>query len=113
MGLFYKYIKGEEIIVKIKTKRDIGFWKYQLFGILSLFMKDENDYLIITDKRILFFVKDKVKANHIYQDFSKIKINTKSDLLSFQNENKELQEISLSEFQLEYEDYQYLKHKLN
>ena len=113
MSLFYKYIKGEEIIVKIKTKRDIGFWKYQLFGILSLFMNKENDYLIITDKRILFCVKDNITVNFSYKDFSKIKINTKRDLLSFQNEDDKIQEISVSDFQLNYEDYQYLKHKLN
>ncbi|WP_298765191.1 hypothetical protein [uncultured Polaribacter sp.] len=113
MSIFYKYIKGEEIIAKIKTKRDIGFWKYQLFGILSLFMKNENDYLIITDKRILFCIKDNITVNFRYKDFSKIKINTKSDLLSFQNEDDKIQEISVSDFQLEYEDYQYLKHKLN
>ena len=113
MTTFNKLIKGENILVKVKTKSDIGFWQYQIFGILSLFMDRGNDYFIITDKRILLTVKEKIKVNFTYKDFSKIKMNTKTDLLSFQNGNNEVKEISLSGIKLEYEDYRYLKNKLD
>lgn len=113
MSVFDKLIKGEDVLVKVKTKSDIGFWQYKILGILSLFMERGNDYLIITDKRILISIKENIKANLTYKDFSKIKINTKSDLLSFLNENNEVQKISLSDFKLEYDDYQFLKNKLN
>lgn len=112
MTFFNKLIKGENILVKVKAKSDIGFWQYQIFGILSLFMEKRNDYFIITDKRILLSVKEKIKVNLPYKDFSKIKFNTKTDFLSFLNENNETQKISLSNLKLEYEDYQYLKNKL-
>jgi hypothetical protein len=113
MSVFYKFIKGEDILVKLKTKSDIGFWQYQIFGVLSLFMDKGSDYLIITDKRILMCIKEKIKGDFIYKDFSKIKVNTKSDLLSFINEDNEMQKILLSDFKLEYDDYQFLKNKLN
>ncbi|WBX72086.1 hypothetical protein [Tenacibaculum retecalamus] len=113
MSVFNKITKDENVLVKVKVKSDIGFWQYQLFGILSLFMEKRNDYFIISDKRILLSIKEKIKVNVIFNDFSKIKINTKTDLLSFLNENNEMQQISLSSIKLEYEDYQYLKSKLN
>jgi len=113
MSGFNKLIKGEEILVRLKTKRDIGFWQYQILGILSLFMEKGNDYFIITDKRILMCIKENITANFLYKDFSKIKFNTKTDLLSFVNENNQIKEISLSELKLEYDDYQFLKNKLN
>ncbi|MCG1035640.1 hypothetical protein [Polaribacter sargassicola] len=113
MSVFSKIIKEEEILVKLKTKRDIGFWQYQLFGILSLFMEKRNDFFIITNKRILISIKENITANIIYKDFSKIKFNTKTDLLSFVNEDNQVKEISLSKLKLEYDDYQFLKNKLN
>ncbi|WP_439131734.1 hypothetical protein [Polaribacter sp.] len=113
MSVFSKITKGEEILVKLKTRSDIGFWQYQIFGILSLFMEKGNDYLVITDKRIVMCIKEVVKANFMYKDFSKIKINTKTDFLSFLNENNEIQKLSLSNLKIEYEDYQFLKNKLN
>jgi len=113
MSVFNKIIKGEEVLVKLKTKSDIGFWEYQIFGILSLFMEKGNDYFIITNKRILISIKENLKSNFIYEDFSKIEFNSKSDVLSFTNENDELKKISLSNFKLEYNDYQFLKNKLN
>lgn len=113
MSVCNKFIKGEDIIVRIKTKRDTGFWQYQLFGLLSLFMDKGNNYFIITDKRILLCLKESIKSNFTYKDFSKIKFNSKNDLLTFVNENNEKQSISLSDFKLEYQDYQFLKQKLN
>ena len=53
-------IKGEDVLVKVKTKSDIGFWQYKILGILSLFMERGNDYLIITDKRILTSNKENI-----------------------------------------------------
>ncbi|GAB7257140.1 hypothetical protein [Polaribacter sp. OB-PA-B3] len=113
MNMLNKHIKGEDILVKIKTKSDIGFWQYQVLGILSLFMEKSNDYFIITDKRILVSIKENIKVNFIYKDFSKIKFNTKTDLLSFVNQDNQIEKISLSKLKLEYDDYQFLKDKLN
>lgn len=113
MSIFNKIIKGEDVLVNVKTKSDVGFWEYQVLGVLSLFMEKRNDYFIITEKRILLSIKENIKVNLRYKDFSKIKINTKSSIISFQNENNEIENISLSDFKLEYEDYQYLKNKLN
>ena len=113
MSAFNKLIKGEDILVKLKTKSDIGFWQYQVYGILSLFMEKGSDYFIITDKRILICIREDIKVNFIYKDFSKIKFNTKNDLLNFINEDNEIQKISLSNIKLEYDDYQFLKNKLH
>ena len=104
MNPYYKLIKGEEVLVKIKTKSDIGFWQYQLFGLLSLFMERGNDYFLISDKRILVSIKDHIKTNRIYNDFSKITFDSKSDRLSFINENNDIETLSLSSFNLEYDD---------
>ncbi|WP_299012276.1 hypothetical protein [uncultured Polaribacter sp.] len=111
MNTIFKHIKGEDILVKVKAKRDTGFWQYQLLGILSLFIENGNDYFIITDKRIILSVKDEIKVNAVYNDFSKININTKSDILSFQDQNNKVKKISLAAIKLEYDDYQYLKSK--
>jgi len=113
MSVFNKLIKGEEILVRLKTKRDISFWQYQILGILSLFMEKGNDYFIITDKRILMYIKENITVNFLYKDFSNIKFNTKNNVLSFINKDNQLEEISLSKLKLEYDDYQFLKNKLN
>jgi hypothetical protein len=109
---YYKLIRGEDILVIIKIKSEIGFWQYQFFGFLSLFMERGNDYFIITNKRILISIKNNIKTNSIYSDFSKITFNTKSDQLSFVNETNEIKKVSLSNFNLDYDDYQYLKQRL-
>jgi len=113
MSVLSKVIKGEEILVKLKTKSDIGYWQYQVLGILSLFMEKGSDFFIITNKRILVCIKENITANFLYKDFSNIKFNTKNDVLSFINEDNQLEEISLSQLKLEYDDYQFLKNKLN
>ena len=76
-------------------------------------MEKSNDYFIITDKRILVSIKENIKFNFIYKDFSKIKFNTKTDLLSFVNQDNQIEKISLSKLKLEYNDYLFLKNKLN
>ncbi len=109
MNTIFKIIKNEEILVKLKTKSDIGYWKYQLFGLLSLFMNRENDYFIITNKRIILSIKQNVKVNLMYQDFSSISVDTKKDLIFFKDDKSQPQNISLAQMELDYEDYRYLK----
>ncbi len=111
--MFQNLIADEKILIKVKTKNGVGFWQYQILGLLSLFMDRDNNYFIITEKRVLIIVKNKIELNSIYSDFSKIKFNSKSDMLSFQNKNNETQNISLSALELEYDDYKYIKHQLN
>lgn len=113
MNTLFKIIKDEVILVRLKTKSDVGFWQYQFFGLLSLFMNRGNDYLIITDKRIILSIKESVKVNERYLDFSSIKINTKKDTIYYTDKNNQLNSISLAQLVLDYEDYQYLKKKLN
>ncbi|PSG91640.1 hypothetical protein [Aurantibacter aestuarii] len=112
MNPYYKIIKDEEILVKIKTKSDIGFWQYQLFGWLSLFMERGHDFFLITEKKVLLIIKDELKFNQEYSDFSKIEFNSKSDIVTFQDVNSNLQKMSLTQLKLDYDDYQYLKQKL-
>lgn len=111
--MFQKLISGEKVIVKIKIKSDIGFWQYQLLGLLSLFTERGNNFFIITDKRIIITQKDSIKHNIEYKDFSKISFNSKSDVLTFFTLNNEEKKLSLSEIKLEYVDYQYIKHQLH
>ena len=113
MIVYSKYIKDETILVRIKTKSDVGFWQYQLFGFLSLFMDRGNDFFLITEKRILVLIKDNLKFNQEYSNFSKIEFNSNSDLVTFEDINFKIQKVSLSELKLDYDDYQYLKQKLN
>ena len=99
--------------MKIKVKRDVGFLQYQLLGILSLFLERGNDYFVVTNKRILVIQNEKAKVNLVYNDFSTIKFNAKTAIISFKNKENEIEKISLSKLKLDYEDYQYLKSKLN
>jgi len=112
LSIINKYTSNETILVKIKTKSDIGFWQYQLFGWLSLFMERGNDFFIITEKRVLLTIKDQLKYNQEYIDFSKIEFNSNKDMLTFQDVNSNLQKMSLNGLKLDYDDYQYLKQKL-
>lgn len=111
--MFQKLISGEKVIIKIKIKSDIGFWQYQLLGILSLFTERGNDFFIITDKRIIVTQKDTIKHNIEYKDFSKISFNSKSDALTFFTINNKEKKLSLAELKLEYDDYQYIKYQLH
>ena len=58
MNAFYKIIKEETILLKLKKKSDIGFWHYHILGLLSFFTNNQLDYLFITNKRILILIKD-------------------------------------------------------
>lgn len=113
MNSFYKIIKGEETLFKIKKKSEIGFWHYQILGLFSYFVNKSSDYLIITDRRILIVIKDEILNNIEYKDFPKIKYNSISGILSFQNTLNKTKNLSLKKLRLTYEEIQLLKKKLD
>lgn len=113
MNIFYKIIRGEDVIIKIKKKSEISFWQYHILGLLSLFLNNTHDYFFITERRILLVVKKEIITNIEYHDFDKISFNSLNDSLKISIKENEKQTISLKRLRLSYEEIQYLKKKLN
>ncbi|WP_040278380.1 hypothetical protein [Psychroserpens damuponensis] len=106
-------LKNEKIIVKIKKKSDIGFWKYQFFGFLSMCLNSSKDFFIITENKIILLLDDKLIKKLEYLNFSQIKFNAASSELHFINSENKNKSLNLSRLRLTYEEIQYLKSKLN
>jgi hypothetical protein len=113
LNVFYKIIRGETIIVKIKKKSDISFWQYQILGLLSLFINNSKDYFFITERRVLLIVKNEIITNIQYQNFGKISFNPLNDTLKISIKENEEKIITLKPLRLSYEEIQYLKKKIN
>ena len=109
MNAFYKIIKEETILLKLKKKSDIGFWHYHILGLLSFFTNNQLDYLFITNKRILILIKD----NIAYTGFEKLKFNSINNTLSFIDTNNQQQQLSLNKLRLTYKEIQQIKKKLH
>ena len=113
MNAFYKIIKEETILLKLKKKSDIGFWQYHILGLLSFFTNNQLDYLFITNKRILILIKDNIVTNIAYTGFEKLKFNSINNTLSFIDTNNQQQQLSLNKLRLTYEEIQQIKKKLH
>jgi len=109
LNAFYKIIKEETILLKLKKKSDIGFWHYHILGLLSFFTNNQLDYLFITNKRILILIKD----NIAYTGFEKLKFNSINNTLSFIDTNNQQQQLSLNKLRLTYKEIQQIKKKLH
>lgn len=107
-----KRFQNEEVIVKIKKKTEISFWEYQILGLLSFFTKKSNDYLFITDKRVLVIINEETITDIAYQDFNKIIFNPLNDTLKVYTINNKEIKISLKKLRLSYEEIQLLKNHI-
>ncbi|WP_292950019.1 PH domain-containing protein [Olleya sp. UBA1516] len=113
MNTFYKIISDETVLLKLKKKSDIGFWQYQILGLLSFFANNQFDYLFITNKRIVVLIKDTVVTNIEYHNFKELKFNSMNNTLSFNDSNNQQQQLSLNKLRLTYEEIQLIKKKLH
>jgi hypothetical protein len=55
-----KILKSEKYYLILKKKSEVGFWNFQFFGILSILLNKDKDYLIITENRILYVFQSKL-----------------------------------------------------
>ena len=103
------FLKHEKELLFIKKKAEIGFWDYQILGLFSFLLNRKNDYLIITDKRVMYGLKDEIIKNIKHEGFNNIKFNSLNDELSLRNEKDENKIINLKGLRLTYEEIQKIK----
>ncbi|MEP1488686.1 MAG: hypothetical protein ABJK28_09685 [Algibacter sp.] len=112
-----KYInsihKNERSFFFIKKISESGFWDNTIFGLIQFILNRDKDYFSITNKRIVYLVKNKLIKNSEYSDFSKIKFNSNNDQISFKNLHNQTKAISLRKLRMTYEEIQKLKKTLN
>ena len=72
------FLKHEKELLFIKKKAEIGFWDYQILGLFSFLLNRKNDYLIITDKRVMYGLKDEIIKNIKHEGFNNIKFKTQN-----------------------------------
>lgn len=106
-------LKTEKCLLVIKKKSEIGFWDYQMLGLFSFLTRKEKDYLVITEKRIIYVIKNELIKDEEYYKFSKIKFNHFNDTINFVNAENEPCSINIKEFRITYEEIQKLKEILN
>lgn len=109
MNKIFSIIKDENILLKIRKKSEASFWEYQIIGLLYYFFNIGHDYLIITNKRIIFIIKNELVKNVEYLRFSDIQFNSNNDNLYFKNSQGQAKIISLNRFRPSYEDIQKIK----
>lgn len=112
LRFIYSLVHDEDILIEVKKKSDIGFWEYQFFGLLSYYFKKEKDILLITNNRLIYAINNELIKNIEYSNFSKIKFNSSSDMLSFFDKKNNNIKLSLKKMRLSFEEIQYLKNKL-
>ena len=73
------FLKHEKELLFIKKKAEIGFWDYQILGLFSFLLNRKNDYLIITDKRVMYGLKDEIikKTRFVFLGLSRCYIMLK------------------------------------
>jgi hypothetical protein len=101
--------KNEKILLLIKKRAEIGFWDYQILGLFSFLLNRKNDYLLITNKRVVYSLNDELNKTINYKDFNNIKFNSLNDELSLRNEKDENKIINLKGLRLTYEEIQKIK----
>ena len=113
----FKYInsilRNEKEIFIIKKTSERGFLDNTIFGFIHLIRNRDKDYFLITDKRIIYLIKNKIINNSEYINFSKITFNSNSDSISYINKNNDKQNINLRNLRLSYEEIQKIKKFLN
>lgn len=112
-----KYIKSilqkENKIFLFKKTSESDILDNTLIGLLYFVLNKDKDYLLITDKRIVHLVKNRLIKNSEYNNFSNIKFNSNSDTIDFENIENEKQILYLRNFRLSYEEIQKLKKAIN
>ncbi len=80
---------------------------------LFFFVRKKIDELIITDKRIILTIANKVICNVVYKDFSTIKYNSMDNRVDFIDINNNKRHIGLKSFRITFDEIQHLKKTLN
>ncbi|MDY2587018.1 hypothetical protein [Winogradskyella aquimaris] len=113
MRSFFSLIKDEIIILKIKKKSEASFWEYQILGLFCYLFNLGFDYFIITDKKIVYVIKDELLKVAEYKDFESLQFNSNNDVFSFRNLDNQEQTLNLKRLRLSYEEIQKIKKTLN
>ncbi|WP_282134355.1 hypothetical protein [Seonamhaeicola maritimus] len=106
-------LKKEQNIFLLKKSSVPGILDNTLVGLAYLILNRNKDYLLITNKRIVCLVKNRLITNEEYNSFSKIQFNSSSDKIIFENLENKKQNLGLRKFRLSYEEIQKLKQILN
>ncbi len=106
-------LQNEQSLLFISKKSEMGFWDYQIFGLLSLIFNKKRDYLLITKKRLVYIINDEIIKNIEYNDFSKIQFNHFSDRVSFIDTLNNNRYLNLKGLRLSYEEIQKIKSALS
>ncbi|RCW90177.1 hypothetical protein [Winogradskyella arenosi] len=113
MKTVWSIIKNENRLLSLKKKSEISFFEYHILGLLSFFTSKGHDYFIITDRRIVYLIKDKLIKHGEYQSFESIQFNSNNNNLSFKNLKGQTEIINLNKFRPSYEEIQIIKQKLH
>ncbi|MDO5979932.1 hypothetical protein [Flavivirga spongiicola] len=84
-----------------------------LLGILFLLKRKKFDYLIITKKRILYIIRNKVIKNISYNYDLKIDFNSVKNSIEFYSGEQKKEYIELNDFRITTEEIQQIKRALN
>ncbi|TYA84099.1 hypothetical protein [Seonamhaeicola marinus] len=113
----FKYINSilekEEQKFFLKKASERGFIDNSLIGLLYFILNKDKDYFLITNKRIVCLVKNRLVLNSKYNNFSNIEFNSNNDNIKFENSENKAKSLSLRSFRLSYEEIQKLKKILN
>ncbi|UAB74374.1 hypothetical protein [Mesoflavibacter sp. SCSIO 43206] len=113
MKNFFSLIKDENILLKIKKKSQASFWEYQILGLFYYLFNLSFDYFIITEKKIVYVIKNKLIKIDEYSDFSTLEFNSKNDIFYYKNIDNQEQKLNLKRLRLSYEEIQKIKKVLN
>ncbi len=84
-----------------------------LLGLLFFLKRKKFDYLIITKRRILYIIRNKVIKNVPYNYNLKINFNSVKNRLEFYNYKQKKEYIELNDFRITLNEIQQIKNALN
>lgn len=84
-----------------------------LLGLLFFLKRKKFDYLIITKKRILYIIRNKVIKNISYNNKSKVSFNLEKSRIEYYSSKQKKEYIELNDFRISLEDIQQIKRALN
>lgn len=84
-----------------------------LIGLLFFLKRKRFDYLIITKKRILYIIRNKVVKNISYNNSSKVSFGLKKNRIEYYDNKQEKEYIELNDLRITLEEIQQIKKTLS
>ena len=105
-------LQDEKCCLIIVKDAEFSFWEHKSLGGFRI-NNINKDYFIITERRILYILKNKTITDSKYLNFSSINFNSVKDTITYIDENDTTTTLSLKSFRLDYEEIQEIKKALN